>query len=89
MSLETLCRIGMEARDLAMKDRISLQARVNVKIINGESEERIMAYAQSYKREFSLDLSSTEGIGSKLVRNLARMGWIFPLLAMAVHYATR
>jgi hypothetical protein len=87
MSLETLCRVGMEARDLSLKDRITLQARINVKYINGEPEEKIRAYAEAYKREFSLDLSATEGIGAAFVRDLARMGWVIPLLSLVFHYA--
>lgn len=88
MSLETLCHVGMEARNLAMKDRISLQARVNVKIINGEPEEKILAYVQAYKRDFSLDISATEGIGPRFVNALSRMGWSLTLLALVVHYAS-
>jgi hypothetical protein len=87
MSLETLCRIGVEARELTMKDRISLQARVNVKIINGESEEKILAYVQAYKREFSIDLSAMEGLGLRFTDALCRMGWILTLILLAAHYA--
>jgi hypothetical protein len=89
MSLETLCRIGMEARDLAMKDRISLQARVNTLMINGESEERILAYIEAYKREFSLDLSATDGIGTRFIDALSRMGYGVTLLVLVEHYAIR
>lgn len=89
MSLETLCRIGMEARDLKINDRITLQARVNVKIINGEPEDRILAYVAAYKREFALDLSATEGIGPRFVNALSRMGWTLTLIALVAHYANR
>lgn len=87
MSLETLCRAGMEARDLSLKDRISLQARVNVKIINGEPEEKILEYISAWKREFGTDLTATEGIGARFVDILARMGWVLTLLALVVHNA--
>ena len=87
MSIETLCRIGLDARGLSLKDRISLQSRVNVMLTNGKSEAEIMAYVESYRREFYLDLSVTEGLGTAFMQNLARAGWILPLIALAVHHA--
>lgn len=87
MSIETLCRIGLDSRGLSLKDRISLQSKVNVMLTNGKSEPEIMAYVESYRREFYLDLSATEGIGAAFMQNLARAGWILPLFALVVHYA--
>ena len=88
MNAQDICRIGTEARCLSMRDREALQSRVNVMYINGESEEKILAYAEKYKAEFALDLSATVGIGEKFVRELGRMGWILLLLVLVAHYAT-
>ncbi len=84
-----ITRVGLEARDLNAKDRITLQSRVNVMYINGESEEKILAYVSAFKREFRLDLNATEGMGPRFVNYLARAGWTITLIALVVHYAER
>lgn len=89
MDMQSLCRIGLEARGMSNKDRITLQARVNTMIVNGRSEGEIRNYARSFTGEFEKDVSKAEGVGASLVKSLARMGWMLAFVSMVAANAAQ
>ena len=65
---------GIEARELHLKDRITLQARIQVMTINGRPVEQIQAYAARFISEHKFDVP--EGIGPAFSELMARSGFI-------------
>lgn len=75
-------RHGIEARELTASDRVTLQTRVQIMKINGESEQRIAAYAKAFRSEFKKDIPL---IGREFCNMLGRMGYLITLTFVAVH----
>lgn len=73
---------GIEARDLSLKDRITLQARIQVMTINGKPVEEIQAYAARFISEYRINVP--EGIGPAFSEYMARAGFLCAVV-MVLH----